>query len=127
MSKIHPNTPIIVGVGQMVVHWDGNDVSAAPSPLGLQVDAARKALQDSGKADKLSKLIDAVVVVRSMLDSIDGSKQPFGRCTNPPASLANLRGLELRLVGASDRNTVASNAPRVSELRNAVFFMNRAP
>jgi hypothetical protein len=46
---------------------------------------------------------------------------------NPPALLANLRGLELHLAGASDRNTVAGAAPRVSELQNAVFFMNRAP
>jgi prepilin-type N-terminal cleavage/methylation domain-containing protein len=46
---------------------------------------------------------------------------------NPPALLANLRGLELRLVGASYRNTVGDDAPRVSEIQNAVFFMNRAP
>lgn len=120
MSKIHPNTPIIVGVGQMVVHWDGNDVSAAPSPLGLQVDAARKALQDSGKADKLSKLIDAVVVVRSMLDSIDGSKQPFGRCTNPPASLADALGIA---PSCSIYSVVGGDQPQalVNEAAEAIF------
>jgi prepilin-type N-terminal cleavage/methylation domain-containing protein len=45
----------------------------------------------------------------------------------PPAVLANLRGLELHLAGASDRASVSTGAPRTAELQTAVFFMNRAP
>jgi hypothetical protein len=45
----------------------------------------------------------------------------------PPALLANLRGLELRLAGASDRAAVTTGAPTTAELQTAVFFMNRAP
>ena len=46
---------------------------------------------------------------------------------NPPAFLANLRGLELRLAGASDRAALTTGAPTTAELQTAVFFMNRAP
>ena len=46
---------------------------------------------------------------------------------NPPASLNTLRGLELRLAGASDRATVATSSPATTELQAAVFFMNRLP
>jgi prepilin-type N-terminal cleavage/methylation domain-containing protein len=45
----------------------------------------------------------------------------------PPALLANLRGLELRLAGASDRATLTTGHPATAELQTAVFFMNRAP
>ena len=46
---------------------------------------------------------------------------------NPPAFLAMLRGLELRLAGASDRASVTTGSPTTAELQTAVFFMNRAP
>ena len=40
---IDPQTPILVGVGQIVRHWDGQDIDDAPSPLGLQLAAAARA------------------------------------------------------------------------------------
>ena len=46
---------------------------------------------------------------------------------SPPVLLANLRGLELRLAGASDRASVTTGSPTTAELQTAVFFMNRAP
>ena len=46
---------------------------------------------------------------------------------SPPALLNNLRGLELRLAGASDHATLGTGAPTKSELQAAVFFMNRLP
>ena len=46
---------------------------------------------------------------------------------NPPSLLANLRGLELRLAGASDRASVGTGYPTTAELQTAVFFMNRLP
>ena len=93
MAKIDPQTPILVGVGQVVRHWAGADTSDAPSPLGLQVEAARNALDDSGRPERLAALIDGIVVIRSMLDSVEGAVQPFGRCANPPASLAAELGI----------------------------------
>lgn len=44
---------------------------------------------------------------------------------NPPGALTTLRGLELRLAGASDRASLTSGSPSTAELRTAVFFMNR--
>jgi hypothetical protein len=46
---------------------------------------------------------------------------------NPPALIADLRGLELRLAGASDRASVGTGYPTTAELQTAVFFMNRLP
>ena len=45
----------------------------------------------------------------------------------PPALIANLRGLELRLYGESDRSPLSAAHPQRAELETAVFFMNRAP
>lgn len=90
---IDPQTPILVGVGQIVRHWDGQCLDDAPSPLGLQLSAARGALADSGAAEALRRMIDGVVVVRANHDSIDGVRHPFGRCTNPPVTLAAELGI----------------------------------
>ncbi|MBF5093094.1 hypothetical protein F1640_24840 [Novosphingobium sp. NBM11] len=85
---IDPQTPILVGVGQIVRHWDGQDIDDAPSPLGLQLAAAERALADSGAGEALRQMIDGVVVVRANHDSIEGVRHPFGRCANPPVTLA---------------------------------------
>lgn len=93
MTRLSPQTPVLVGVGQVMRHWNPDDGGVPPSPLDLQVAAARAALADSGKANALGKIIDGVVVVRSMLDSVEGSRHPFGRCDNPPATLAEMLGI----------------------------------
>lgn len=93
MAKTDPQTPILVGVGQVVRHWRGPDGESAPSPLSLQAEAARNALADSGAAEKLKALVDGIVVVRSMLDSVDGAPHPFGRCANPPQTVAAELGI----------------------------------
>lgn len=93
MSEVDPQTPILVGVGQTVVHWDPKAGGEAPSPLSLQVEAARRALDDSGEPTELAALVDGVVVVRTMLDSVADAKQPFGRCANPPGTLAAELGI----------------------------------
>lgn len=102
---IDPNTPVIVGVGQLVSHWrpvavperaedpDGWELaslhnSGAPFPQSLRSVATGFALEDSGARDGLAAIIDRVVVVRTMLDSVPGAPQPFGRCANPPGTLA---------------------------------------
>ena len=91
--RIDAATPILVGVGQTTVLWDGA-AGSAPSPHGLQAEAAERALADSGAAPEVKGLIDRVVVIRSMLDSVAGTKHPFGRDPNPPGSLARSLGIE---------------------------------
>ena len=85
---IAPNTPILVGVGQIVSHWHPGSDEAAPSPQSLRAEATRRALADSGVAQALAASIDRVVAVRTMLDSVPGAPHPFGRCANPPGTLA---------------------------------------
>lgn len=85
MSGLDPRTPVLVGVGQRLAHWKGE--GTAPDPAGLRAAAARAALADSGSAD-LNTAIDRVMVVRTMADSVPDAPQPFGRCANPPGTLA---------------------------------------
>jgi acetyl-CoA C-acetyltransferase len=85
------NTPVLVGVGQRTIHWRSGE-GDAPSPQSLRHDAARLALVASG-SDALAAAVDRVIVVRTMLDSVAGAPQPFGRCANPPATLAADLGL----------------------------------
>jgi acetyl-CoA C-acetyltransferase len=92
-SEIDPGTPILIGVGQTTIHWDGASPQTAPSPQTLHAAAAQAALDDSGAGERLSASIDAVIVIRSMLDSVRGSHQPFGRCANPPGTLARTLGI----------------------------------
>jgi acetyl-CoA C-acetyltransferase len=89
----HPNTPILVGVGQCVDHWDGADRAGPPSPLSLAALACRRALADSGAANALTATIDRVAVVQAFLDFDRSIRQPFGRCANPPGTLAAELGL----------------------------------
>lgn len=93
ISNIDPATPIIVGVGQQTLVWDG-DVDTAPSPQKLRALAAKAALDDTGTSSGIRGLIDRVVVIRTMLDSVDGNKQPFGRDTNPPGTLARALSID---------------------------------
>ncbi len=96
-----PDTPVIVGVGQVVSHWRAGNADPAPSPQSLRATAASRALADSGEAAAMSAIIDRVVVVRTMLDSVPGVPQPFGRCANPPSTLA-------RDIGLAPRETIYS-------------------
>ncbi len=90
---IHPNTPILVGAGQRVDHWDGADPAQAPSPLSLAAKACRTAFADSGAASALAATIDRVAVVQAFLDFDRSIRQPFGSCANPPGTLAAELGI----------------------------------
>lgn len=94
MSAIDPRTPVLVGAGQLVSHWRPGDAGEAPDPAGLRAEAARRALEDCGAA--IGKAIDRVIVIRTMADSVPGVPQPFGRCANPPGTLAADLGLAPR-------------------------------
>ncbi|WP_408587933.1 enoyl-CoA hydratase-related protein [Novosphingobium sp.] len=91
--QIMPSTPILVGVGQKTAHWDGTQPEDAPSPQDLQYAAALAALADSGQREALAAVIDEVFVIRCNLDSVEGTTHPFGRCANPPATLARSLGI----------------------------------
>lgn len=119
-AKPHDRTPILVGVGQVVRHWDGASPDDAPSPQGLQATAARRAMDDAGASDALTEAIDTVHVIRSNLDSIPGAAQPFGRCANPPATLAERLGVTgarhiYSVVGGDQPQTL------VNEVAEAIF------
>ncbi|MBX9859595.1 MAG: hypothetical protein K2Y20_08410, partial [Sphingomonas sp.] len=104
-------------VGQLTVQWRGEGV--APDPAGLRADAAWAALADSGAAD-LKAAIDRVVVIRTMADSVPGAPQPFGRCANPPGTLAEDLGLaEVEAI----YSLVGGDQPQalVSEAAEAIF------
>jgi acetyl-CoA C-acetyltransferase len=119
---IDPRTPVIVGVGQTTRHWDPatDSVADAPSPRTLAADATRAALDDSSVASQIAPLIDRVVVVRTMLDSVAGAPQPFGRCANPPATLAADTGLNAR---EAIYSVVGGDQPQalVGEAAEAIF------
>lgn len=92
MSEIDPRTPVLIGAGQITRHWSPGDGNA-PSPSSLRAEAGAAALDDSGAGAALVRAINTVVVVRTMLDSIPGAPQPFGRSENPPGALAAALGL----------------------------------
>ncbi len=113
--SIDPRTPVLAAVGQCVVHWDGSDPAAAPSPLGLAETAARAALADSGAPDALAGAIDRLVFVRTMLDSVPGIPQPFGKPANLPGALAARLGMTparviYSVVGGDQPQTLVNEA-----------------
>lgn len=119
MSK--ERVPVLVGVGQSVSHWDGKSgAKGAPSYLSLAVEAARRALSDTGAADKIGAEIDTVAIVRSMADSIPSSSHVFGTCNNMPRGVANA-------IGAAPRNAIYSSvggqSPQslINEMANRIY------
>ena len=74
----------------------------------------------TGASEELVAPFDAAARFRFFVNGATASQ------ANSPAALTDLRGLELRLAGASDRPSLTSGAPSTAELQTAVFFMNRA-
>lgn len=60
-AHLDPNTPVVVGVGQVDQHVD--DPGQAREPVALLADAARAAATDSG-AERLLTAVDTVAVIR---------------------------------------------------------------
>lgn len=114
--RIDPNTPVLIGAGQTVRHWDPAAGEPGPSPSSLRAEAARAALADAGAGLD----IDTVVVVRTMLDSVPGTPQPFGRSANPPGKLAADLGLAPKRAIYS---AVGGDQPQalVNEFAEAIF------
>jgi acetyl-CoA C-acetyltransferase len=92
---IDPATPVVIGVGQAIDRWRGDDAATAPSPIDMAVRAGAAALADSECAT-IADAVDRVVAIRTMADSLGGGG-PFGRCANPPGTIA----ARLGVVGAN--------------------------
>lgn len=91
---LDPNTPVLIGVGQTVDHWDGSDAAAAPSPQSLMQRASEAALADTGVAEAVRAAIDVIAVVRHFADSAPGMvPEGTGGCDKPPLGLANRLGV----------------------------------
>ena len=99
---LDPNTPVLIGVGQAVDHWDGSDAAAAPSPQSLMQRATEAALADTGAGDAVRAAIDVVTVVRHFADSAPGMvPEGTGGCDKPPLGLA-------RRIGANPARAIYS-------------------
>lgn len=118
--SLHPNTPVLIGVGQTVSHWDGTNADEAPSPLSLSRAASQAALEDTGAAANVAGAIDVIAIVRTNMDSVTGAKAPFPQCANPPYALAGTLGLSPRRAIYSN---VGGDQPQalVNEFSEAIF------
>lgn len=85
MSKLNPNTPVLVGIG--VISQRQEDPAAAKEAIALMIDATRAAAADTGAPDLLKQLEYVYV--------------PQGRW-----QYKNPAGLVARAVGASNATTV---------------------
>lgn len=92
---IPPETPIIVGIGQVSDPIDHPNYRAY-SPADLAGEAAKLACRDAGAKVPVPPQIDAVVTVRTIADSRSpknrGTIAPFGYPNNTPASIAKRIG-----------------------------------
>ena len=87
---IDPRTPILVGCGQ-ITDFAGKP-SSERSRVAFCAEAARLALADAGAsigAEALGRKIDALAVLEFFSDVSPRFASPFGRCSNPPKSVAN--------------------------------------
>jgi len=87
---IDPRTPILVGCGQIT------DTTGKPSSersnVAFCAEAAQLALADAGAsigAEALGRKLDVVAVLEFFPDVSPRFASPFGRCANPPRSVAN--------------------------------------
>jgi len=86
-------TPILIGCGQLTQRTaQTNKFEESLDPLQLLTEAATRALNDTGAADKLKPLIDNISVVRFTADSSEAGRLPIGQYTNAPRSLGNRIG-----------------------------------
>jgi acetyl-CoA C-acetyltransferase len=87
---IDPRTPVLIGCGQITDTT--SEPSSQRSNVAFCAEAARLALDDAratiGSA-ALGRALDVVAVLEFFPDISPRFASPFGRCTNPPRSVAN--------------------------------------
>jgi acetyl-CoA C-acetyltransferase len=87
---IDPRTPVLVGCGQITDTT--SEPSSERSNVAFCADVARIALDDAHAAigaAALGRALDAIAVLEFFPDISPRFASPFGRCTNPPESVAN--------------------------------------
>jgi len=87
---IDPRTPILVGCGQITdttgkPSSERSNVAFCAEAAGIATDDSRASIG----ADALGRKIDAVAVLEFFPDISPRFASPFGRCANPPKSVAN--------------------------------------
>jgi len=80
------NFPVIIGVGQIVDHWTGEDINTAPHPVEIVKQAVDAACKDSG-IKGIKSHIDCAAIVRIFPDSLPFPFHPFGKVESFPAAL----------------------------------------
>jgi len=88
VDQLADNTPILVGSGQVVQRE-----ATADAPMTLAADAARRALAHAG-GEGVAAAVDTVAITRLFADSMGMPECPFGRCDNPPLSVARAVGAD---------------------------------
>lgn len=95
-AGVHPDTPVIVGVGQATDRLNDPEY-AALGEADLAARAVRAALTDTGAdAAGVAASVDTVVAVRSFEKSSPASHSPFGRPDNMPRAVGGRTGLDPR-------------------------------
>ncbi|MEO1043382.1 MAG: enoyl-CoA hydratase-related protein [Pseudomonadota bacterium] len=117
---IHPNCPVIVGVGQVKSDWSGTSAASAPNPISLASEAAELSLNDTNRADDVRRIVDTLVVVRTIADSVPNPMHPFGRCENPPRTIEQRLGLS---ISRAIYSTAGGDQPQalVNEFAEEIF------
>ncbi len=94
----HPQTPVIVGVGQYTDRLDSPQYRGLSS-VELAVEAASRACRDALDDPRVVAQIDGIGALRTFEDSIPRYSTPFGKSDNFPHSIA-------RRLGATPRTAV---------------------
>jgi acetyl-CoA C-acetyltransferase len=89
--------PILIGGGQLTQRTaQQNKFEASLDPMQLLHEAAKRALVDTGAAEKIAPLIDNISVVRFTADSSEAGRLPIGQYGNAPRSLGNRIGAKAK-------------------------------
>lgn len=96
MAHVSSQTPVLVGVGQ-VLDQLGDGGYQALSAVGLAVTAATRALGDaSGDAKAIAEALDTVAGIRQFETSTPAAPAPLGKSNNFPRSVAQRLGAQPR-------------------------------
>lgn len=91
------NMPILIGGGQLTQRTaQTGKFDESLDPMQLLHEAAKRALADTGAAEKIPALIDNISVVRFTADSSEAGRLPIGQYSNAPRSLGNRIGAKAR-------------------------------
>lgn len=90
-GRINPNTPILVGCGDVTDMT--TPIERARSPYQLIADAAKLALADTG-APGLGALVDTLAMMPLFSDASPRFATKLGASTNAPKSVANRVGID---------------------------------